>query len=691
VNASNLANIPAVLQSMPNWVAWKLVERNGEPTKPPFIVGTNRHASSTDPSTWTTYETAVASLAATGIGKESGIGFAIGGAALDMNLIAIDIDGCLFPDGTATPWADELMAVAAGYTEITPSETGLRIIGTGKLPSDGKVFRIDPAAGYGDKVQIECYDCKKYITMTGDIFYEDAGDIEPLNMSAIYAVIRGIQKKHPILSTTEKKTTSSSSEGKGTRPRIQRTVTATAFTTEYELFTKGELSGDGPWIIADEFGNSLEYSDYSCMDADLCYWSALKHGDDRDAIWNDYADSAISRPKWLNREADFCKGTIAKAITWAQEFRKRTSKVSTSTDATNTPTVSGVGNGITFTRPRVERDESNSHLDYVIAAGLGKWDGWFPLGDISLVGGPSGSGKSTLIYELLDKQRRCETVFGHETNGLPFLIVTYDRGKNAHKRTMKRLGLEGREKDFPTEHLSPFSQDSDVIAQELINAIEKHETLPKVLFVEGGDIASADPSKSGPTRQFLSNLTKIANHFHFAIILSVGTPKMKADEGYVAQRDHVFGSTFWGRMAETIAVMHLVEGDDTSPRRKLAVLLRNEVAEKFSLMFNDEGRLVPDDGYHDETEEPEFAWFRAQTNWFTYKDVMKGLDVSRPEAVRLCQYGVEDGYLQRKPGPRMGRGTGIKSFKYVSAARVPLDEQQAKQNEQVTEAITIDL
>lgn len=690
MNASNLVNIPAVLQSMPNWVAWKLIERNGEPTKPPFIVGTNRHASSTDPSTWTTYEVAVASVASTGIGKESGIGFAIGGAALDMNLIAIDIDGCLSPDGTATPWADELMAVAGGYTEITPSGIGLRIIGTGKLPSDGKVFRIDPAVGYGDKVQIECYDCKKYITMTGNIFYEDAGEIEPLNMSAIYSVIRGIQKKHPILSTTEKKITSSSSEGKGTRPKIQRMETAIAFTTEYELFTKGELSGDGPWTIADEFGNFLEYSDYSCMDADLCYWSALKHGDDRDAIWNDYADSSISRPKWLNREADFRKGTIAKAIKWAQEFRERTSKVSTSTDATTTAEID-TSVGITFTRSRVERDEAKSFLDYVIAAGSGKWDGWFPLGDISLIGGPSGAGKSTLIYELLDKQRRGESVFGHATNGLPFLIVTYDRGKNAHKRTMKRLRLEGREKDFPTEHLSPFSQDSDVIAQELINAIEKHETLPKVLFVEGGDIASADPSKSGPTRQFLSNLTKIANHFHFAIILSVGTPKMKADEGYVAQRDHVFGSTFWGRMAETIAVMHLVEGDDTSPRRKLAVLLRNEVAEKFSLMFNDEGRLVPDDGDHDETEDPEVAWFRAHANWFTYKDVMNGLDVSRSEATRLCQYGIEDGYLQRKPGRRRGPGDGIKSFRYISPSKLSFDDTQVDEKKEVTATIEVDL
>ena len=114
----HLTEIPAELKALPNWVAWKLVERDGSLTKPPFIVGTNRHASSTDPSTWTTYEAAIASVAATGIGKENGLGFAIGGAALDLNLIAIDIDGCRDTDGTIAPWADELLTAAGGYTEI---------------------------------------------------------------------------------------------------------------------------------------------------------------------------------------------------------------------------------------------------------------------------------------------------------------------------------------------------------------------------------------------------------------------------------------------------------------------------------------------------------------------------------------------------------------------------------------------
>ena len=329
----HLTEIPAELKALPNWVAWKLVERDGSLTKPPFIVGTNRHASSTDPSTWTTYEAAIASVAATGIGKENGLGFAIGGAALDLNLIAIDIDGCRDTDGTIAPWADELLTAAGGYTEITPSETGLRIIGTGKLRKDQETFDIDPAAGFGEKVKIECFADRKYITVTGEPLFEDAGEIEPLDMPAIYAVIDGIQKKHPVATTMKAKGTASTASSAYTGG-VQIERNGGPFTTHYELFMHGTLTGDKPCVISDGLGNTLTYSDKSGADLAFANHFALKHGDDPDAIWNDYVDSCIARPKWLKREDYFRANTIAKGIAFATKFRERTSKVSTSTDAT---------------------------------------------------------------------------------------------------------------------------------------------------------------------------------------------------------------------------------------------------------------------------------------------------------------------------------------------------------------------
>jgi len=104
------------------------------------------------------------------------------------------------------------------------------------------------------------------------------------------------------------------------------------------------------------------------------------------------------------------------------------------------------------------------------------------------------------------------------------------------------------------------------------------------------------------------------------------------------------------------------------------VLPRNEVAEKFSLMFSEEGRLVTDTGDHDEAEEPEIGWFRARgATWFTVRDVMAGLGVPRTTADRMCQYGVEDGYLRKRSGPRPGRGAGQKAYQWLDTSQRSVD------------------
>ena len=267
---------------------------------------------------------------------------------------------------------------------------------------------------------------------------------------------------------------------------------------------------------------------------------------------------------------------------------------------------------------------------------------------------------------MLDKQRRKEDVFGHATFGLNFLILAYDRGELAYKRMMKRLGLEGREKDFPTEFLSATSNDPHEIAQDIVAKIEKQEILPQIVFIEGGDIASSDPSKSGPTRQFLTRLQAIAKYYHLAIIMSVGVPKQKKDEGYVAQRDHIFGSSFWGRMAETMMVIHYRKGDDTDSRRTMFILLRNGPAEKHNLIFNSDGRLVIDLNPDYEEETKEEKWFRAQgPKWFNLRTMMDELHISRVTAYRACREACEAGFIRKKPGPRQGPGAGAQEYQWV--------------------------
>ena len=54
------ANVPECLRALPQWVCWRLLTRNGKPTKIPFKAGTDSQASSTDPASWCSFEQALA-------------------------------------------------------------------------------------------------------------------------------------------------------------------------------------------------------------------------------------------------------------------------------------------------------------------------------------------------------------------------------------------------------------------------------------------------------------------------------------------------------------------------------------------------------------------------------------------------------------------------------------------------------
>jgi hypothetical protein len=105
------------------------------------------------------------------------------------------------------------------------------------------------------------------------------------------------------------------------------------------------------------------------------------------------------------------------------------------------------------------------------------------------------------------------------------------------------------------------------------------------------DMLVSDPNSLEVVMPFLHEIQLIAEHFHVAIVGSVGAPKSKPKEGYAAKRDTIFGSAVWSRMAETVVTMQYPNGDDTENRRVVSVLLRNAPAEKFNTEFQ-QGRLV---------------------------------------------------------------------------------------------------
>jgi hypothetical protein len=142
------------------WVVWRWTEVNGKWSKPPFQASTpDRYAKSTDPSTWGTFDEAVAAVRA---GLADGIGYALFGSKIG----AADLDHCRDPvTGKIDRWASDIQIEAVGaYCEVTVSGTGLRVIGA----VDGARVKIHKRFNFGRNGEgLELYrDAERYITFS---------------------------------------------------------------------------------------------------------------------------------------------------------------------------------------------------------------------------------------------------------------------------------------------------------------------------------------------------------------------------------------------------------------------------------------------------------------------------------------------------------------------------------------------
>jgi hypothetical protein len=325
--------------------------------------------------------------------------------------------------------------------------------------------------------------------------------------------------------------------------------------------------------------------------------------------------------------------------------------------------------------------EAGTHRDYVIAPAVGQKDGWFPLGSVSLVAGPSGGSKTTWMLQLLIAQATKIPFYGHDTYGRSFLMLGADRGEDAHKRTMERMNL-----NLVSVQFKPLPLAWDLAAaQAIVDQIEATAPLPEIVFVEGVDMLVTDVNNIKAVSFFAHALQEIAQHFHIALVGSLGSPKVKEGHGYTATRDNLLGSGGWGRTAETVAVLQYPKNDDTTGRRNLTVVLRNAPAEKFPLRFRD-GLLEIDPDKHDEDKgeagqaSRDIEWYQEKARlakddpakkWWTILDMERALHISHATADRHVRDGKTKGHLVQKPGGKQGRGSAAQ-FRWNDSKSNPL-------------------
>jgi putative DNA primase/helicase len=310
-----LPEVPAFLKAIPNWIRWKIeTGDNGKPTKVPYRLD-GRKAASTRSEDWSDYRAAVTGAR---IDNTQGVGFVVNGG-----IVGFDLDGCHDPrTGDISPWAQSIVDALDSYTEVTPSQTGVRVWVRGELPGTDKVFNLDPAVGFGDKVKIEVFTDGRYFTVTGKPLYEDSVDVEARDLTEVYQLCRDIRSQYPAPTKPKSSGTSITQSDRQSTPVVQ-----TGFFNHGKLsvLMSGVIKSTEPFVIEDAHGNSLTYPSHSEADMALATVLAIEHGNDPEKISAEFRKSPLyRREKWDRLEQQ----TIEKAIKSAEETKAKSGQQS---------------------------------------------------------------------------------------------------------------------------------------------------------------------------------------------------------------------------------------------------------------------------------------------------------------------------------------------------------------------------
>ncbi|MFP4006320.1 MAG: hypothetical protein ACLFUR_06415, partial [Candidatus Hadarchaeia archaeon] len=170
-------NIPKELKKRDQWVIWFEKKRNKKLTKLPAAPWSKGHwhqADGTDPKNWTSFKEAKKYAKKR---EDYGIGFSF---SKEGPYTGIDFDNCVNEDNKIENWVSELVEKADSYTELSPSKTGLHIIGRSEL--EEQITSENP--------EVEVYPKNRFFTVTGK-YLKGKKDIKEIG-----EVIEEIRKKY---------------------------------------------------------------------------------------------------------------------------------------------------------------------------------------------------------------------------------------------------------------------------------------------------------------------------------------------------------------------------------------------------------------------------------------------------------------------------------------------------------------
>jgi hypothetical protein len=130
----NGENIPQALKALPRWAPWRAVwnvKRKKFDKIPAHALPPYYGISTAKPERWHTFDVALKAYT-DNPGVFGGLGYVM---TTPHGVVGIDLDNCVV-DNTIAPWAQDVIDQLAGYTELSPSGHGLRVLVRGTTAHD---------------------------------------------------------------------------------------------------------------------------------------------------------------------------------------------------------------------------------------------------------------------------------------------------------------------------------------------------------------------------------------------------------------------------------------------------------------------------------------------------------------------------------------------------------------------------
>ncbi|GAB7010836.1 hypothetical protein JCM31271_27790 [Halorubrum trueperi] len=296
-----VSECPEKLREREQWVCWREEERDDKLTKIPVIPATGGFASSTDPETWDSLETA---LEYTETEHADGVGFVF---TDNDPIVGVDLDDCRDPEtGDVDDVALDIIERLDSYTEVSPSGTGYHVLIKGDLPD-----------GRNRRGSIELYDTARFFTVTGDHVGRT-----PTRVARRQDALDAIHREY--VQNIERDTTPESRQ-RGDADGQSATNDADDVDLEDEdLLEKATNASNGEKFGRLWNGNTVGYDSQSEADMALCCLLAFWTGGDRTQMEHLFRQSGLHREKW--DEVHYADGstygekTIERAIATTSEF-----------------------------------------------------------------------------------------------------------------------------------------------------------------------------------------------------------------------------------------------------------------------------------------------------------------------------------------------------------------------------------